>query len=63
MSKPEHAMMRSPASVWVAEPVPIESREDVDSVRERILAGRAFLRVVEHPWGVEFDVCEVRGQQ
>jgi len=47
-----------PASVWVASPVPIDQgTDDVDSIRERILAGKAYLKIVEYPWGVEFDVC------
>ena len=63
MSQQERASARRSMSVWVAEPVPIESQEGLDSARERIMAGRAFLKVVEYPWGVEFGVCEVRGQQ
>lgn len=41
----------------VTEPVPLD--EDWDAVRERIRAGRAFLRVIEYPWGVEFEVCDL----
>jgi hypothetical protein len=45
----------------VAEPVRVEESEDgVDSIREKILSGRALLGVVAYPWGVEFTVCEVK---
>ena len=64
MSQNERSTTRSLASVWVVKPVPTdESQEDLDSIRERIAAGRAFLTVVEYPWGVEFDVSEVGSQQ
>jgi hypothetical protein len=44
--------------------VPIdESLEDLDSIRQRIESGQAFLRVVEYPWGVGFDVGEVGSQE
>ena len=63
MSQNERAAIRSLASVCAAKPVPIdEGQEGLASVRERIAAGRAFLMVVEYPWGVEFDVSEVRSQ-
>jgi len=43
--------------------VPVDDgMEDMDSVRRRIASGRAFLRIVEYPWGVEFDVGEVVDQ-
>jgi len=41
--------------------VPIDSSEDLDSIREKIRTGHAFLKVVEYPWGVEFDVVNVEG--
>jgi len=64
MSQNKPARATKTASVWAAEPVPIgESQFDVDSVREKIRAGQAVLRVVEYPWGVEFDVCDVEGDQ
>jgi len=51
-------------SVSVTKPVPIEeSPEDLDSVREKIKTGQAFLKVVEYPWGVEFDVISAGGRQ
>jgi len=37
------------------------SSESLDSIRKKIRTGHAFLRVVEYPWGVEFDVVNVEG--
>ncbi len=49
-----------PAAVLAVRAVSIDrSADDIDSVRERIRAGQAYLQVVEYPWGVEFDVCEM----
>jgi hypothetical protein len=43
-----------------ASPVSIDmDRDGIDSLAEKILAGKALLRVVAYPWGVEFDVCEL----
>jgi hypothetical protein len=61
MSKHEQTRTPSLTSVRVAKRMPIEAREDLESVREKIMAGQAFLRVVEYPWGVEFDVYETGG--
>ena len=64
MNQYEGAAARRLASVSVAGPVPIgEGHEDLDSLREKIMRGQAFLRVVEYPWGVEFDVSEVGSKQ
>ena len=46
-------------TVLVSEPIPIEEVGDVDSVRKKIETGKALLRIVAHPWGVEFAVCDV----
>lgn len=55
----EFSTAKIPASVWVAKPRHVDEMEaDVDSISERIGSGRAFLKVVAYPWGVEFDVCE-----
>ena len=40
-----------------------ESLEDLDSIRQRIESGQAYIRVVEDPWGVGFDVGEVGSQE
>ena len=54
---------RSPM-VSVTRPVPLdEGREDLDAVREMIRTGQAFLKVVQYPWGVEFDVCDMEGRK
>ena len=64
MNQRERVATRSQASFRVARPVPIdESLEDLDSIRQRIESGQAFLRVVEYPWGVGFDVGEVGSQE
>ena len=50
------------SAVSVTRPVSIEeSVENLDSIREEIRTGQAFLKVVQYPWGVEFDVCDVEG--
>ena len=38
--------------------VPIEAADSAREVADRVRAGRAFLKVVSTPWGVEFYVCE-----
>jgi len=61
MSQQAHANTRSPTSV-LTRPVSIDnSSEGLDSIRKKIRTGHAFLRVVEYPWGVEFDVVNVEG--
>ncbi len=59
MNKLQNATAKIPASVLVARPEHIEEMAEgaVDSLAERIRSGRAFLKVVAYPWGVEFDVC------
>jgi hypothetical protein len=48
-----------PAAVREAKPNHVEDmREEFDSFHQRINSGRAFLKVVAYPWGVEFDVCD-----
>lgn len=60
MNQMETTRTRIPEAVWIARPVPIEQGYDeIDSVREKIRTGQAYLKVVEYPWGVEFDICEV----
>ncbi len=57
-SQAEYATAKVPASVRVAKPRHIDGMEaDVGSISEAIGSGRAFLKVVAYPWGVEFDVC------
>jgi len=59
----QHGFANSRSSaVSVTRPVSIEeSVENLDSIREEIRTGQAFLKVVQYPWGVEFDVCDVEG--
>ena len=63
MSQHERSARRSLASLQVAKLVPFEGLEDLDTVRQMIENGRALLRVVEYPWGVEFDVSEVGSEK
>jgi len=64
MNQYAHVKTRSPAPVSLTPPVSInENPENLDSIRERIRTGHAFLRVVEYPWGVEFDVVNVEVRQ
>jgi len=64
MSQYKHANTRSLASVSMTGPVPIdESPEDLDTIRGKIRAGQAFLKVVEYPWGIEIDVVNVEEGQ
>jgi hypothetical protein len=55
----EYATTKVPVSVWVATPKHLDGMtEEADSVEKKIGSGRAFLKVVAYPWGVEFDVCD-----
>jgi hypothetical protein len=38
-----------------------ELAEEIPEVSESIGAGRAFLKVLTYPWGVELDVCYLEG--
>ena len=38
--------------------VPIETYLEIDSLSEKIRLGRASLRVLTYPWGVDFEVVE-----
>jgi hypothetical protein len=61
---PEQANTRSPVSLSLSLPVPIdEIPENLDSIREKIRKGKAILKVVQYPWGIEFDMCDVEGGQ
>jgi len=57
MSQRERARTEGPEPVSSEGSAPVESLEDLNLIRERIAAGEAFLKVVEYPWGVEFEVC------
>ena len=61
LSKTEFGTAKVPPSIWIAKPRHIDGAEDVSSVSEEIGSGRAFLKVVAYPWGVEFDVCSKEG--
>jgi len=38
------------------------AEDDINSISEKIGSGRAFLKVVAYPWGIEFEVCEAEGE-
>ncbi len=58
----QYAAARVPVPVWVATPERNEEVEgDLDSISQKIGSGRAFLKVVAYPWGVELEVCEKEG--
>ncbi len=58
----EYATAGVPAPVWVAASERVDGMEgDADSIQSKIGSGRAFLKVVAYPWGVEFDVHEGEG--
>ena len=61
MSQRERARTEGPEPVSSEGSAPVEILEDLDLIRERIAAGEAFLKVVEYPWGVEFEVCGAEG--
>jgi hypothetical protein len=64
MTQYKRADAQGSAAVAITKPVHLdEDWEDLDAVRERIGTGQAFLKVVEYPWGVEFDVCDTEGSQ
>lgn len=64
MYQTEHAKPRVQIAVRVDGPVPVDSGTcEGDSIQERISAGQAFLKVIEYPWGLEFDVCSVERTQ
>jgi hypothetical protein len=51
-------------SVLHVKPLQIgEDPNEVSLAAERIRAGEAFLKVVEYPWGVEFEVCGREGEK
>jgi hypothetical protein len=58
----QYATAKVPVSVWVAKPRHINGvKDDMNSISKEIGSGRAFLKVVAYPWGVEFDVCSPEG--
>jgi hypothetical protein len=64
MTQYKRADAQGSVAVSVTRPMHlVEGREDLDAIREMIRTGRAYLKVIEYPWGVEFDVCDVEGRQ
>jgi hypothetical protein len=46
--------------VAIAEPAQLDGAPGgFDDAAAKIREGRAFLKVVAYPWGVDFDLCEV----
>ena len=54
----ERQRAEAPESFLDSRGVPIESAGPASAVAERVKQGRALLKVVETPWGVEFYVVE-----
>ena len=48
-----------PKSVLDSKGVRIEDAGSSKEVAEWVRQGKAFLKVVETPWGIEFYICEV----
>lgn len=59
MSMQEFASATVPESILKARAVPIEMAGSAREVAEKIRQGKAFLKIVSTPWGVDFYVCEV----
>ncbi len=57
MNRREYLTAEIPSSVLVARPHHLEDVSEADSLQSKLISGRAFLKVVAYPWGVEFDVC------
>ncbi len=47
-----------PGSISGARAVPIEAAGSAKEVAEKVRQGKAFLKIVETPWGIEFYVLE-----
>ena len=55
----EFTTAEAPSSVWLARPVHVDAfSEKAGSLQGKLSSGRAFLKVVAYPWGLEFDVCD-----
>ena len=57
----EHPTAGAPET-YLDSGVPIESAGPASAVAERVRQGKAFLKVVEMPWGVEFYIVERVGE-
>jgi hypothetical protein len=55
---PNRFEMVVPDSVWRARAVPIEEAGSAKEVAQRVREGKAFLKIVETPWGIEFYICD-----
>jgi len=58
-SEAESAMGAVPQSVAMAEGTPIDRAGTAREVADKIRQGRALLKIVSTPWGVDFHVVEV----
>ena len=60
----QFAAVEVPSSARRARPHHVEdSTESMGSLESKLSSGRAFLKVIAYPWGVEFDVCEAEGER
>jgi hypothetical protein len=54
----QHSTQRFPSWVSEARAVPIEQAGSAKEVADKVRQGKAFLKIVSTPWGVEFYICE-----
>ena len=59
----EYGKPRVPGPVLLAEGVPMEMAGSGREVADRVREGRALLKVVATPWGVDFYVVEVEKER
>lgn len=58
MSQNRFSTLVIPASVARARGVPIEDAGPAKEVADRVRQGKAFLKIVEAPWGIEFYIVD-----
>ena len=58
MSQRRFSSLVIPESVARARGVPIEDAGPAKEVADRVRRGKAFLKIVEAPWGIEFYIVD-----
>ena len=56
--RPNRFELVGPDSFWSTKAVPIEEAGSAKEVADRVRQGKAYLKIVETPWGIEFYICE-----
>jgi hypothetical protein len=51
------------AELAMAKAVPIEAAGSSKEVAEWVRQGKAILKIVETPWGIEFYICQVEANR